>query len=66
MRTDNRPMGKYPRVSTLLVNKEGGKKKKEEGKMKKDERQGEERRKLRCKANPKAKCFLRETIVAKI
>lgn len=34
--------------------------------MKKDERQGEERRKLRCKANPKAKCFLRETIVAKI
>lgn len=28
MRTDNRPMGKYPRVSTLLVNKGVGKKKK--------------------------------------
>lgn len=50
-----------------VIGEQGGReKKKEEGKMKKDERQGEERRKLRCKANPKAKCFLRETIVAKI
>ena len=50
MRTDNRPMGKYPRVSTLLVNKEGGKKKKKKGRgrrrnarVKKDESFGAKR-----------------------
>lgn len=60
MRTDNVPWGNIPGFQRYWWTRKR--------EMKKDERQGYRWRKLRvrCKANPKAKCFLRETIVAKI